>query len=418
MQLSRGKKLKVAAVIMGGGAGTRLFPLTRDRAKPAVPMAGKYRLVDIPISNCINSDMRRIYLLTQYNSVSLHQHIQSSYQFSQFSRGYVRVLAAQQTPDSESWYEGTADAVRKSFRYFMDDKPDLIVILSGDQLYRMNFQDVIQEHLDREADVTIATKPVPRQEAGSLGLMEVDSEQRIVKFVEKPGDTPALDPLRAPLYEEERYLASMGIYVFKTSVLEELLQNMAASDFGKHLIPAAIERCRVFSYIFDGYWKDIGTIRTFWEANLALTEVEPEFSLYDAHAPIYTHMRFLPPSKINCCDLNRCLLSEGCIISGHRLLHAIIGVRAYVGEGSVIEHSVIMGNDHYEESPPPGLPAMGIGRECYIKNAIIDRDVRIGDGSYITPEGKPPNEKTDLYMIRDGVMVIAKHTVIPAGTRL
>ncbi|HPG00966.1 MAG TPA: glucose-1-phosphate adenylyltransferase [Kiritimatiellia bacterium] len=410
--------MKVVGVIMGGGQGQRLQPLTRDRAKPAVPIAGKYRLVDIPISNCINSGIRKIFLLTQFNSVSMHRHVQTTYRFDQFSTGYVQILAAQQTPGSDAWFHGTADAVRQNIRYFMDEDPDFIVVLSGDQLYRMNFQDVIRQHVESGADVTISTKPVDRKEAASLGILQVDEKKRINKFVEKPGNTDALDALRAPLYKEERYLASMGIYIFNTSVLLKLLDN-DSRDFGKHVIPASIDSFKVYSYIFEGYWKDIGTIHSFWEANLALTDLIPEFNFYDAAAPIHAHMRYLPPSKINCCDLNRCLLSEGCIISGHRILHSIVGIRAVVGEGSVIEHSVLMGADFYEKgNPPRGTVRIGIGRDCYIKNAIIDKNARIGDGAYITPDGKPDETVTPLYTVKDGIIVIPKNTVIPAGTRI
>lgn len=412
--------MNVVGVVMGGGAGTRLQPLTRDRAKPAVPVAGKYRLVDIPISNCLNNHIRRIFLLTQYNSVSLHAHVQNTYQFDQFHRGYVRILAAQQTPDSEGWFEGTADAVRKSFRYFMDENPDLVVILSGDQLYRLNFEQIIAQHLETKADVSICTKPVPRAEAGSLGIMQVDAKNRIVRFVEKPGDSPLLDELRYPLLEGEQYLASMGIYVFNTKVLHELLNEEDKYDFGKHIIPESIKRFHVHSYVFNGYWKDIGTIRSFWEANLELTEIRPEFNFYEANAPIYTHMRYLPPSKINCCDMNRTLLSEGCIISGHRILRSIVGIRAIVGSGTVVEHSILMGSDYYEwdSAGAKGDVPIGIGRDCYIKNAIIDKNARIGAGSYISPEGKPDDTVTDLYTIREGVIVIPKNTVIPPGTRI
>lgn len=411
--------MNIVGVIMGGGAGTRLQPLTQYRAKPAVPIAGKYRLVDIPLSNCINSHIRRIYLLTQFNSVSLHEHVQSTYHFDPFHRGFVRVLAAQQTPDSEGWYEGTADAVRKCFRYIIDEQPDLVVILSGDQLYRIDFPRVIQQHLDSKADVTIATKPVPRHEAGSLGIMQVDSDQRIVRFVEKPGDTPALDDLRAPMHTEERYLASMGIYIFNASVLDTVLHAGHKSDFGKHIIPEAIQNHRVFSYIFEGYWKDIGTVGSFWEANLELTEELPPFNFYDPNSPIYTHMRYLPASKINCCDLNRTLLSDGCIISGHRILHSIVGLRAVVGEGTVVEHSILMGADYYQfEKPTAGVVPMGIGRDCFIRNAIVDKNARIGDGVYITPDGKADNTVTAQYTVRDGVIVIPKGAVIPSGTRL
>jgi glucose-1-phosphate adenylyltransferase len=410
--------MNVISVIMGGGQGQRLQPLTRDRAKPAVPIAGKYRLVDIPISNCINSGIRKVFLLTQFNSVSLHRHVQSTYRFDQFSQGYVQILAAMQTTGSEAWYQGTADAVRQNFRYFMDESPDLIVVLSGDQLYRLNLAEVIRQHVSTGAEVTITTKPVERSEAGSLGILRVDEKKKITRFVEKPGDTPLLEELRAPMYPRERYLASMGIYIFNTKVLRDLLNN-ECPDFGKHIIPASIDRHEVYSYIFEGYWKDIGTIRSFWEANLALTEEAPEFNFYDAKAPIHTHMRYLPPSKINCCDLNRCLLSEGCIISGHRILHSIIGIRAIVGEGSVIEHSVMMGADFYDwENPAKGALRVGIGRDCYVKNAIIDKNARIGDGAYIAPDGKPDETETPLYTVKDGIIVIPKNTVIPAGMRI
>jgi len=415
--------MKTVGLILGGGAGTRLQPLTTDRAKPAVPIAGKYRLVDIPISNCINSGIRSIYLLTQFNSVSLHRHIQSTYLFDQFSPGAVRMLAAEQTPDSEGWFQGTADAVRKSSKYFMHGNPDIVVILSGDQLYRMDFEKVIAEHVERGAEVTICTTPVPRNEAGDLGIMHVDDTNKIVEFAEKPGDTPRLDELRAPMYDDERFLASMGIYVFNADVLMQLLTESDESDFGKHIIPQAIEERKVFSHIFEGYWKDIGTIGMFHEANVALTDLVPEFTFYDDHAPIYTHMRYLPPSKINCCDLNRCLLSDGCIISGHRILHSVVGTRAVVGEGTVIEHSVIMGADHFEHEEPQaekasGLPALGIGKDCYIKNAIIDKNVRIGDSVYISPDGKSEGEVNEYYVVRDGIIVIPKNTAIPSGTRL
>ncbi|MEI8205702.1 MAG: glucose-1-phosphate adenylyltransferase [Kiritimatiellales bacterium] len=413
--------IKIVGLILGGGAGTRLQPLTQDRAKPAVPIAGKYRLVDIPISNCINSGIRSIYLLTQFNSMSLHRHIQSTYIFDQFSKGYVRMLAAEQTPTSSGWFQGTADAVRQSMRHYMASDPDVVVILSGDQLYRMDFSEVIREHRERGADVTICTKPVPRREAGSLGIMHVDEKNKIIEFAEKPGNTPRLDELRAPMYKDERYLASMGIYIFNTKVLTELLCGNDHLDFGKNIIPAAIESRKVYSHIFEGYWKDIGTVGMFHEANLALTDLVPEFTFYDTAAPIYTHMRYLPPSKINCCDLNRCLLAEGCIISGHRILHSVVGLRAVIGEGTVIEHSVIMGSDFFEHEKTAdnkGNVRLGIGRDCYIKNAIVDKNVRIGDSVYISPDGKQEGEQTPLYVVRDGVIVIPKGTVIPSGTRL
>ncbi len=412
--------MNVVGLILGGGAGSRLQPLTRDRSKPAVPIAGKYRLVDIPISNCINNGIHNIFLLTQFNSVSLHQHIGATYRFDQFSGGHVRILAAEQTPDSATgWFQGTADAVRRSIRYFKDDKPDIVVILSGDQLYRMDLNEMIEEHVARGADLTVSTKPVPRSEAEQLGIVRAEEDGRIVRFSEKPGDTPLLDELRAPR-EDETYLASMGIYVFNMDVLRELLCENDQSDFGKHIIPGAIESREVYSYTFEDYWEDVGTIRSFWAANLALTEPLPRFSFYEMSSVIYTRMRYLPPSKINQCDLSRCLLSDGCIISGDRIDHAVVGLRALVGEGSVVEDSILMGADYYEHGTvedPSGIP-MGIGRDCFIKNAIIDKNVRIGDNVTISPEGKPENEETELYWIRDGIMVIPKNTVIQPGTVL
>lgn len=412
--------MRVVGLILGGGAGSRLQPLTKERSKPAVPIAGKYRLVDIPISNCINSDIRHIYLLTQFNSVSLHQHIGTTYRFDQFSGGHVRILAAEQTPDSAGWFQGTADAVRRSIRYFANDDPDIVVILSGDQLYRMDLNEMIQKHIEHGADLTISTKPVPRAEAGDLGIMQVDETGQIIRFAEKPGDSPLLDELRAPHYDDERFLASMGIYVFNMSVLRELLCNCDESDFGKHIIPGAIGTHKVCSYVFDDYWEDIGTIRSFWSANLALTEPLPSFSFYEMSSVIYTRMRYLPPSKINHCNLSRCLLSDGCIISGERIDHAVVGLRALVGEGAVVEDSILMGADYYEHDGvkhSSGIP-MGIGKNCIIKNSIIDKNVRIGDDVVISPEGKSLNEQTDLYWIRDGIMVIPKNTVIPSGTVL
>ncbi|TAN37109.1 MAG: glucose-1-phosphate adenylyltransferase [Verrucomicrobia bacterium] len=406
------------AVIMGGGQGKRLQPLTRDRAKPAVPIGGKYRLVDIPISNCINSDIRKIFLLTQFNSVSLHQHVTTTYRFDQFSEGLVRILAAQQTPSSEAWFQGTADAVRQGFRYFMDTNPDYIVVLSGDQLYRMDLEDLIQQHIKNGAEVTIAAKPVSRAEAGALGILRADVSSHIVEFVEKPGDSPVLDKFRAPMCKDERFLASMGIYVFNTAVLEKLLDNEKL-DFGKEIIPGSISTHKVCTYLFDGYWKDIGTVRSFWEENLHFTDRVPEFNFYDQHAPIFTRMRYLPPSKINCCDVNQSLLCEGCIISGHRILHSIIGMRAIVGDGAVIEHSYIMGADYYgSDLKHSKNPSPGIGRDCFIRNAIVDKNAHIGDGAYISPEGKPKDIETPLYTIRDGVICIPKNAVIPPGTRV
>lgn len=411
--------MKIVGLILGGGVGSRLQPLTRERSKPAVPIAGKFRLVDIPISNCINSGIRNIFLLTQYNSVSLHQHIATTYRFDQFSGGHVRILAAEQTPDSDVWFQGTADAVRRSIRYFEDDEPDLVVILSGDQLYRMNIQDMINTHLKNDADVTVSTKPVNSEAAASLGIMKVNNNGQVLKFVEKPSSNSALDGLEIS-NNSDLYLASMGIYIFKMSVLKSLLEENKESDFGKHIIPGSIKLKRVFSHIFNGYWEDIGTIRSFWSANLGLTEPLPKFSFYDADNLIYTRMRYLPPSKINSCELIQSLISDGCILSGKRIWRSVIGLRSVVGEGSVIEESILMGADFYQhnkESHSSGIE-LGIGDNCIIKKTILDKNVRIGDGVTITPDNKPDNLDDQLYCIRDGIVIIPKNTVIPSGTNI
>jgi len=411
--------MKIVGLILGGGVGSRLQPLTRERSKPAVPIAGKFRLVDIPISNCINSGIRNIFLLTQYNSVSLHQHIATTYRFDQFSGGHVRILAAEQTPDSNVWFQGTADAVRRSIRYFEDDEPDLVVILSGDQLYRMNIKDMINTHLINDADVTVSTKPVNSEAAASLGIMKVNNNGQVVKFVEKPSSNSALDGLEIS-NNSDLYLASMGIYIFKMSVLKSLLEENKESDFGKHIIPGSIKLKRVFSHIFNGYWEDIGTIRSFWSANLGLTEPLPKFSFYDADNLIYTRMRYLPPSKINSCELIQSLISDGCILSGKRIWRSVIGLRSVVGEGSVIEESILMGADFYQhnkESHSSGIE-LGIGDNCIIKKTILDKNVRIGDGVTITPDNKPDNLDDKLYCIRDGIVIIPKNTVIPSGTNI
>lgn len=413
--------MNVIGVILGGGAGSRLQPLTKERAKPAVPVAGKYRLVDIPISNCINNGIKKVYVLTQFNSASLHNHIQTTYQFDAFSKNFVRILAAQQTPGSESWYNGTADAVRKTLMHYEDDRPDYVVILSGDQLYTMDFRTMLEEHIARGADVTIATKPVPRGDAGALGILEVGEEAEIVNFVEKPGDTPELAPLRAPMYDEERYLASMGIYIFNSAVLNEMLAS-DASDFGKEIIPNAINTHKVYSHIYEGYWRDIGTIGNFWESSLALTDSVPEFSLYDVKNPVFTRMRFLPPSKVLACNVNHCLLSEGCILSAAQVHRSIVGIRGVIGEGTVMKNTVMMGADYYDGEAgrpvPAGVPALGIGKSCRVENAIIDKNVRVGDHVVITPEGKADGTETDLFTVKDGVIVVPKDTVIPSGTIL
>jgi glucose-1-phosphate adenylyltransferase len=419
----------VLSVIMGGGQGTRLFPLTKERSKPAVPLAGKYRLVDIPISNCINSNLRRVYLLTQFNSASLHRHISQSYKFDHFSGGFVEILAAEQTFSDTSWYQGTADAVRKNLLHFLNHDFEYMLILSGDQLYRMDFRRVIAQHIESRADLTIATMPVVRDAASSLGIMEINDERRITRFAEKPKDPAVLDNLKLPREwygpldiegEEEFYLASMGIYVFNREVLVRCLDNTFA-DFGKHIIPAAISDLRVFSYVFQGYWEDIGTIRSFFEANLDCTAELPRFNFFDMSAPIFSRPRFLPGSKINGAQINHAIVSDGCIINNANISHSIIGIRSAVGSGSDLNRVVLMGGDYYEslhsilENENMGKPRIGIGQNTRIDNAIIDKNARIGDNVRISPAGKPENFDHALYYIRDGIVIIPKNGVIPHG---
>lgn len=418
------------AIVMGGGAGTRLYPLTKDRAKPAVPLAGKYRLVDIPISNCLNSGLRRIYVLTQFNTTSLHQHIQASYKFDHLSvnRSFVEILAAQQTQENTKWYQGTADAVRQNLRYFLEHDCDYFVILSGDQLYQMDYRDLLSQHVQSGADITMGTVPVERAAASEFGIMHTDADRRIFHFQEKPKDPAALDQLRIPpalLSDlgrepgEELYQASMGIYVFNRQVLIDSLANDLA-DFGKHVIPAAIDKHRVHSYIFQGYWEDIGTIQAFFEANLALTNIIPPYSFFDREAPVYTRARFLPASKINGVTIRRAIVSEGCILTDARLERCVIGVRSIINEGAQLTDTVLMGADYYEGDPrsvpPPGAPPIGIGRGCVIKRAIIDKNARIGDGVVVTPEGKPDHYDSENFYIREGIVVVPKNAVLPSGS--
>jgi len=424
--LPPGTTQRTLSIIMGGGAGTRLYPLTKDRAKPAVPLGGKYRLVDIPISNCLNSGLRSIYILTQFNTMSLHRHIQASYKFDNFSRSFVDILAAQQTPLSTQWYQGTADAVRQNLRYFLEQPYDYFLILSGDQLYRMDFRVLLHQHIRSGAEITLAVTPVQRAAASDFGIMMSGPDHRITRFEEKPKDPAVLDELkldhevletlgRGP--EEELYQASMGIYVFNRQVLVDCLEGDLA-DFGKHVIPKAIGERHVNAYIFEGYWEDIGTIRAFYEANLDLTNLVPKYSFFEANAPIYTHPRFLPGSKINGATLRQAIISDGCIISDAHIERSVIGVRSLIRSGATIRNSVIMGGDYFEISAPegsPDLPAIGIGRNCVIDRAIIDKNARIGDGVVITPEGKEANLDAANYFIRDGIVVVPKDAVIPAG---
>jgi glucose-1-phosphate adenylyltransferase len=416
---------KTLAIIMGGGAGSRLFPLTKERSKPAVPLAGKYRIVDIPVSNCINSGLRRVYVLTQFNSASLHKHIHSAFKFDNFSRSFVEILAAQQTPTDNNWYQGTADAVRQNLRDFLQYPYEYYVILSGDQLYRMDFREVLKQHIETKADMTLATIPVGREAATAFGIMHTDDQRRIVRFEEKPKKPALLDELRIPkvLLKElgqpadaDLYQASMGIYIFNRDILVKALDNDYA-DFGKHVIPEMLSRFRVHSYIFQGYWEDIGTIRAFFDANLQLTDAVPAFNFFDTVTPIYTHARFLPGSKINGATIKQAIVSDGCIIDDAHIERSVIGIRSYIKSGTTIRQSVIMGADFYDvDNANRGGPELGIGKNCVIDQAIIDKNARIGDGCVITPDGKPDNFDGPNYYVRDGIVVVPKGASIPAGT--
>ena len=417
------------AIIMGGGAGTRLFPLTKERAKPAVPVAGKYRLVDIPISNCLNSGFRQVYVLTQFNSESLHRHISTTYKFDNFTRSFVEILAAQQTPEDSRWYQGTADAVRQNLRYFLERPYEHYLILSGDQLYRMDYSHLLQAHLQSGADITLGTTPVDRQAASGFGIMQSDTKRRIFRFEEKPKDSKLLDELRIPpdllselghSVDTDLYQGSMGIYVFNRQVLIDVLGNKH-DDFGKHIIPASLQEYKVFAYIFQGYWEDIGTVRAFYEANLALTDTVPNYNFFDHLNPIYTYPRFLPASKINGAQVRSAIIADGCIITDANIERAIIGIRSVIESGSSIRNSVLMGADFYQGEHLQSMfdaPPLGIGRHCVIEGAIIDKNARIGDGVVIRAEGKPANVDGPNYYIRDGVVVIPKGAVLPAGTSI
>jgi glucose-1-phosphate adenylyltransferase len=422
----------VVSVILGGGAGSRLFPLTKDRSKPAVPLAGKYRLVDIPISNCLNSGLKRIFLLTQFNSSSLHRHVQQAYHFDDFSHGFVEIMAAQQTPGNNTWYQGTADAVRQNLSHFANVPHKYVLVLSGDQLYRMNFRHLITQHIASGADVTVATIPVRRSDAGGFGILEIDEEERITRFEEKPKDPALLDTLKIkePVLSqlvnptgEDQYLASMGIYVFNREVLEKSLSGKQV-DFGKHIIPNLISTGRLYSYVYQGYWEDIGTIKAFFDANLDLSNELPQFNFFDTAAPIYSHARYLPASKIVRGRISRAIISDGCVIVDAQIDHAVIGIRSRIEAGSTLQDVILMGLDDYETddeihaAQAKGLPPLGVGRNTYIERAIIDKDARIGDNVHISPQGKPENYDGDNYYIRDGIVVVPKGGVIRHGTVL
>jgi glucose-1-phosphate adenylyltransferase len=430
-----GKK-RAIAIVLGGGKGTRLYPLTKDRSKPAVPFAGKYRLVDIPISNCINSGIKQIYILTQFNSASLHNHIANTYIFDTFSNGFVEILAAEQTYHSNDWYQGTADAVRKNLRHFADQDAKYYIILSGDQLYRMDFRQMLQAHIDSKAVLTIAAKTVSRQEAVGLGIIGADEEGIIKKFYEKPAPDLDISEYRVPAKllkkalnqapnESNEYLASMGIYIFDAIAMEEILCSNNATDFGKEIIPEVIKTQKVATYLFDSFWEDIGTINAFYDTNIDLASVTPAFNFYNEEMPIYTHRRHLPATKVNFCNISCSLTSEGSIITNAYIVNSIIGVRTLIESGASLDGVYCMGASYYEtpeekiENARRKLPNIGIGLGTIIRRAIIDQNARIGDGCRIgiddiqRIEGDYSN-----YSIHDGIIVIHKNAIIPDGTIL
>ena len=425
------KKRKVICIIMGGGRGSRLNPLTQPRCKPAVPLAGKYRLVDIPISNCLNSGFNQIFVLTQFNTASLHRHIQESYKFDPYAGGFVDILSAEQTDQSDTWYQGTADAVRQNMHHFQGHSDgDLYVILSGDQLYRMDLEDVVREHDASGSEVTITAKPLGLDQAEGLGLMRIDDNMEVEEFVEKPSDPEVIkslaisqsarDKMRDP-GNRDYCLASMGIYIFNAKTLVDALKTQA-KDFGKEIIPALLGQAKIHSYIFDEYWEDIGTVRAFFEANIRLTEPMPPFNFFDEAARIFTRARFLPASKINSCVVDRAIMADGCIVSGSEIRRSTLGVRSVVRDQSLLENVVMMGADNFEadedfaENSQLGRPDIGVGENCVIKNAILDKNVRIGNNVILDPAGLPDNYGPGISVaIRDGVLVVCKDATVPDG---
>ena len=422
---------RVLAIILGGGKGTRLYPLTKERSKPAVSFGGKYRIVDIPLSNCINSGYKKIYLLTQFNSASLHLHISNSYNFDRFSGGFVEILAAEQTLEHSGWYEGTADAVRKNFIHFKNQKPTHYIILSGDQLYKMDLKAFMNEHIKSGAEITIATTAVNRHDASGFGIMKIDGENRVKEFMEKPKPTQNIDEWKIPaeargsLPAEKEYLASMGIYIFNADTMEEVLlgENEKYTDFGKEILPLAIGKKKINSYVFDGYWEDIGTIKSFYDANIALCDPYPTFDFFGETQPIYTHMRNLPPSKINKAEITSSLTSEGCIITEAKLNKSVIGVRSIINEGTELNGVIMMGADYFdldeekEANAAKGLPNTGIGKNCKIANTIIDKNAKIGDNCQIGISGKVYEDGDHgSFYSADGIIVIRKGATIPSGT--
>lgn len=424
----KAKRKNVIAIILGGGQGSRLYPLTETRSKPAVPVGGKYRLVDIPISNCMNSDIYRMFVLTQFNSASLNAHIKNTYVFSAFSQAFVDILAAEQTPDNPTWFQGTADAVRQCMPHFLNHNFDYALILSGDQLYQMDFNDMLEEHIKKEADITIATLPVNAKDAPEFGILKTNSDSCIESFIEKPAkellsdwESDVSEEMKA---EGKHYLASMGIYIFNKKLLVDLMANPDTKDFGKEIIPQAVGKKKILSYQYEGYWTDIGNIDSFFEANIGLTEDVPKFNLFDNDNKIYTRPRMLPPSKFQNTMMDKSLISEGCILNAKEIVHSVIGIRSRVGKDSVIKNTYVMGNDFYqsiedmEEDAKNNKILVGIGEGCYINNALVDKNCRIGNNVYINGGSHLENATTELYAIKDGIVVIKKGVTVPDNFRI
>jgi glucose-1-phosphate adenylyltransferase len=415
----------ILAVILGGGAGTRLYPLTRQRSKPAVPIAGKYRLIDVPISNCINSGIHRIAILTQFNSVSLNRHISRTYDFDAFHRGWVEILAAEQTPTSAEWYAGTADAVRKQLSEIKVSHADYILVLAGDHLYRMDYEKLARFHWENDAEITVAVQPVPACNAPRYGVLKCSSDFRITDFIEKCSDPVQLTQFVSLDGHERPYLASMGIYLFKTSVLFDLLENTTYEDFGSQIIPTALRTRRVYGYNFDGFWEDIGTIRSFYETNLMLARPDSPFNFYDPVRPIYTHARFLPGSVVDGATLNNVLLAEGCQIHQAVLTDSIVGLRSQIARGVVMKKSIMMGADFYDpvrkiyagDGLSDAIP-LGIGANCYIEGAILDKNTRIGEGVVILPFPRGTDLDEENWAVRDGIVIVPKGAVLCSNTHI
>lgn len=417
---------KVLAIILGGGQGSRLYPLTKMRSKPAVPIAGKYRLVDIPISNCINSNIKRMFVLTQFNSASLNKHIKHTYQFSYFSDAFVDILAAEQTPENKGWFQGTADAVRQSMHHFKGYESDYILILSGDQLYQMDFNKMLDAHIEAGAKISVASLPVNAKDATSFGILKTNDDQTIGSFIEKP-DTKLLPEWKSPVSpamkkEGKHYLASMGIYIFNKDLLIDLLEGTDTMDFGKEIIPQSINDHKVLSYAYEGYWTDIGNIDSFFEANIDLTADIPKFNLFNREQSILTRPRVLPPTKMSGTTLEKSIVAEGSIIHGSRIANSVIGIRSRIGRGTVIENSYVMGSNRFldleeiDAARAKGVPHVGIGDRCFITNCIIDKNAKIGDDVRITGGKHLEDGETDTYVVRDGIVVVKNGALIPSGT--